>query len=411
MYFHDWDNHLDWNDMVLNACGACAGALPFTSFARIRRYGTNEEDKSEPGSWTFGLAIAGGVALIATYLVTSTDLGHYQAWPFWFALDNKKPFHVLSIHEGLPALIGVSYVLYHVVDERRRSLPFRVLVAIMLTIHLGVALPRPDGPEPVHENVPGARAPIQIPHAKKAPTIDGQIDPAEWAGAASFELKSFDPYATAEQKAEESQKDNFGPELPTRALVQWDEQALYVAFDCKSADVWARKLSRDDPSLPGDSCVELFLDVDAAERNYFEIEVSPGNCVQDLFVYIPEAPQWTPHFSVPFVNLNGWDSKGLKTAVAVQGGACDLVGANAPIEARRLPKTEGYTVEIALPWADMKGRAIPPVVGSLLRANLCRIEKPRPRDSAPSSYLAWSPTRVPLTFHRPQFFGSWQLGN
>lgn len=408
MYFHDWDNHLDWNDMILNACGAAAGALPFTSFARIRRYGAGEEDKVTPANPAVALGIVAGLVALAAYLVAGTDLGHYPEWPFWFALDNNKPFHVLTLREGLPALLGISYVLYHVVDERRRGLPFRVLVGILVAIHAGVVPPRIEGPQAVHERSVGPA--LTIPRAKTPPRIDGKLDPEEWRGAASVELRCFDPDAEPHQKAEESQKDFFGPEFPTRALVQWDDRALYLAFECSSADVWARKLPRDDPSLPGDSCVELFLDVDAAERTYFEIEVSPANVVQDLFCYIPEAPQWVPHFSQPFVSLNGWDARGLETAVQVQGGACELLEANETVAARKLPATSGYTVELALPWAALKGRAIPPRVGSLLRANLCRVEASRPRGASPSSYQTWKPTRVPLNFHRPQFFGAWVLG-
>lgn len=408
MYLHDYDNHLDWNDMILNACGACAGALPFTSLARIRRYAEGDEDRSDPGSWAFGLGVAAAVAALAAFLVLATDMGHYPAWPFWTELNNKKPFHVLTLREGLPALLGISYVLYYVVDERRRGLPFRALVGILLALHLAVAPPRSDQEQPVHEDVPRAR----IPRAKKPPTIDGKLDQGEWAGAAELSLRCFAPNATHKQREEESQADKFGPELATRALVQWDETALYVAFECATEDVWARKLERDDPTIPRDSCVELFLDPDASERTYYELDVSPANAVQDLFVYWPEPPSWRPDpMRVNFVNMNRWDAHGLRTAVAVQGGECELLEPTSREgEARKHPSARGYTVEIALPWADLRGRHAPPHPGSLVRANLYRIDIARPRKKDAGSYLSWSPTWVPLDFHRPQFFGVWEFG-
>ena len=56
-----------------------------------------------------------------------------------------------DVREGLPALIGVAYVLYHVVDERRRGLPFRVLIVALLAIHFAVTPPRSDRGIDVHE--------------------------------------------------------------------------------------------------------------------------------------------------------------------------------------------------------------------------------------------------------------------
>jgi hypothetical protein len=411
MYYNDWDNHLDWNDMILNACGACAGALPFTCFARIRTYAAGKEDQSEPGSWAFGLGIAAALAAIVGLLYSKNDFGHYPAWPFWTELDNRKAFHVLTLEEGLPALLGIAYVLYYVVDERRRGLPFRALVGAMLALHLGVTPPRSDRELPVHEVIP---APARIPRAKKPPKIDGKLDPEEWAGAAVLTLHPFASLSDVPEgmKTDDTRMEKLGPELPTKALVQWDDQALYVGFDCASEDVWARDLQRDEPSLPGDSCVEVFLDVDAAERTYYEFEVSPANRVQDLFVYWPASPSWWPSASTKFVNLNGWDSKHLQTAVQVKGGECELLPEkDTENKPRKLAKTQGYSVELAIPWGDLKGRAIPPHAGARLRANFYRVEIPRPRVQDAGSYLSWAPTRFPLDFHRPQFFGVLELGD
>jgi len=89
-------------------------------------------------------------------------------------------------------------------------------------------------------------------------------------------------------------------------------------------------------------------------------------------------------------------------------------------EARKRPPSRGYTVEVALPWDDLRGRAVKEdgntgkhtvVPGARFRANLCRIEYQRPYDQPgfPHSYLTWAPTHAPLDFHRPMFFGTWEL--
>jgi len=119
-----------------------------------------------------------------------------------------------------------------------------------------------------------------------------------------------------------------------------------------------------------------------------------------------------------FVNLSGWDSKHLKTAVTVQGGECDLIKVGAP-SVPRTQATLGYTVEIAIPWADMKGRAVSPDFhtgasplkpGARFRANFYRVETYRNATPLPGTYMAWSPTHAPLDFHRPQLFGELTLG-
>jgi hypothetical protein len=303
-----------------------------------------------------------------------------------------------------------------VVDERRRNIPIAALVGVLVAWHIGVHLPT-DAGEAVHENVPR----VTIPHAKGAITIDGKLDEADWANALRVELHGFAPDADEDDK--KKQPFAYGPELATEARLLWDENWLYVAFVCSSQDVWARDLPRDNAEIANLPCVEVFLDLDAAERSYYEFEVSAANRQADYFVYFPELPQWTPAPMVrDFVNLDGWDSKRLQSAVTVQGGECDLLPPGAPLAKRTKPPTDGYTVEIAIPWGDMKGRvctphpmsgASPLKPGARLRANLYRIEPSRADPAAsplPATYMAWSATHAPLEFHRPYFFGELTLG-
>jgi hypothetical protein len=262
---------------------------------------------------------------------------------------------------------------------------------------------------------------VKVPRAQAPIAIDGLLDEKEWAGAAQVELHGFAPFATEEQRAANVQ--HFGPELETRARLLWDEKTLYVGFACVSTDVWARKVERDDPSIAQSPCVEVFLDPDAAERTYYEFEVSAANQVQDLFVYWPQAPQWAPNpHAVSFVGLNRWSSPAFRSAVSVQGGACEL--AEQPNVERKLPPTAGYSVELAIPWEDLRGRALwdhaanggsgapaAPRKGALFRANLYRIEQRRPVgfNSTIDTYQAWAPVHAPLDFHRPQYFGVLEL--
>lgn len=415
MYFHDTYNHLDWSDVFLNLCGASMGALPATSLLRIRRHAEGRADEVERGSLVPGaLGLAALAALLGTIL-TRTEIGHYPEWPFWTELDNKKPFHTFNAREGIPAILGAGALLYYVVDERRRAIPYPALLAFLLAVHVAVKPVGFGAGQPVHESgVPT----LEVPRARGPVAIDGTLDPEEWKGAARVELRSFAPRATDEQRAQ--QASTFGPELGTTARLLWDDAALYVAFECASEDVWTGAVGRDDPSIAQLPCVEVFLDPDAAERTYYEFEVSAGNAVQDLFVYWPGSPSWAPDPSgnraPAFVGLNRWDARAFKSAVSVQGGACE-VGYRG--EARKAPPTRGYVVELAIPWEDLRGRALwdpvkmapcPPAPGARLRGNLFRVEPRRAPGAAPQdTYMTWSPVHAPINFHRPQFFGVLEL--
>jgi hypothetical protein len=424
IYFNEVKEHLDWSDMCLNTCGAACGALPWTALARLRRYSEGKEDAFERGNMVPAFLGVLGIAAVIVFLRTSCTLGHDQLWPYWDQLDAHKPFHQFTLKEGIPALLGLATVLYYVVDERRRNLPVGVFVFVLVAWHIGLSLPS-DAGIPLHENVPV----VTVPHAKGPIAIDGKIDEKEWEGALKVSLGPFAP--TADEDDRKKMPQAFGPEQRTQARLLWDEKFLYIAFECETKDVWARDLPRDDERLAQTPCVEVFLDPDNAEHTYYEFEFSAANRQADYFCYIPEIPQWVPAPTMrEFVNLAGWDSKNLQSAVSVQGGEVDLVGADAQLDApRQNPATQGYTVEIAIPWHDMQGRSVSPNIatsvspvkpGAVFRMNLYRIEPCRPATmmkpgtqdviAVPTTYMAWSPTHAPLDFHRPQFFGQLILG-
>ncbi len=418
IYWGEINQHLDWPDMCLDACGAALGALPFTTLARVKGHtaGTAEADPVATSSERLQLVV--GALLFAGFLAAlllGTQLGHYPEQRPWEMLDNRKPFHTFGPREGVPAVIAVTLLLYFVVDERRKRIPLCVLLAVLGLWHVGLRLPKNEG-EPIHEKVPQ----VKVPRAKGPVTIDGKLDPAEWAGALEVELHGYAPNM-AEQfessrgaRLRENAKPTLGAELETKARLLWDDRALYVSFQCATQDAWARDFARDDAAIASSPCVEVFLDVDCAERAYYEFEVTAANRVQDLYVYWPVPPQWIPNpvLGEEFIGLPGWDSKHLETAVSVDG-ELDLLAVGVPAEARTKPPTKGYAVEIAIPWADLKGRAVgleqQPKPGARFRANLFRVEPRRP-PSEPATFMCWSPVHAPLTFHRPQFAGLLTLG-
>ncbi len=197
-----------------------------------------------------------------------------------------------------------------------------------------------------------------------AVTIDGRADELTWTaldGVGRFENVR-------------------GPEAAlTRSVVAWDDDNLYVLFVCVDENAWGT-LTERDAAIWTEEVVEVFLDPDGDGRNYAELEVNPHNVVVDLLIPAPGEGSSQERLA--------WNIEGLKTAARIQPG-------------------EGWTVEIAIPWASLgrTGVTAAPKPGDRWRVGLYRIERPLgPEDPDTNrQYLAWS--RTERHFHEPERFG------
>ncbi|NOZ29604.1 MAG: hypothetical protein GXP39_16330 [Chloroflexi bacterium] len=197
--------------------------------------------------------------------------------------------------------------------------------------------------------------------------IDGRLDEPAWA--------------TAEVAPLVRNLDGGPAQFGTEARLLWDDEHLYVAFVCEDPDIWGTMLERDSP-LWEEEVVEVFLDANHNGRLYFEFEVSPRNIQLDLMVVKrPGEPPQT---------FFEWDCQGWETAVQIDGTLNDRSG-----------RDRGWTVEMAIPLAEIYTAPHPPQPGDVWRLGLYRIE--RPQNTAPHLY-AWSPTRA-ATYHIPERFG------
>ena len=68
------------------------------------------------------------------------------------------------------------------------------------------------------------------------------------------------------------------PTIKTQARLLWDDQALYVAFDCEDRNIWGNYTEHNDP-IYDEEIVELFLDPWGHGKKYFEFEISPRGVV------------------------------------------------------------------------------------------------------------------------------------
>lgn len=198
--------------------------------------------------------------------------------------------------------------------------------------------------------------------------VDGILDEPIWSAVEKMALSEV--------------RDGSPPAWRTDAMIVWDSTYLYVAFAARDPDVWATMTERD-ARLWEEEVVELFLDPDGDGKNYVEWEFNALNTVLDLLMSAAYSAGGSADF--------GWDSEGMLSAVHVDG----------TIE-NRDDRDAGFTVEIAIPWADLVGVSdvpIPPNDRDRWRMNFYRYE------SASNEYTAWSPTGA-INFHMPEKFGT-----
>ena len=167
----------------------------------------------------------------------------------------------------------------------------------------------------------------------------------------------------------------------TVTRICYNDQALFVRFDCADRDIWGTLRQRDDP-IYDEEVVEVFIGPgEETPIDYYEFEVSPHGVMLDLTVHSPNG------------NRNGmvadfaWDCPGLEWAAGYDEAA------------------QHWWAVMVLPWASI---GAPGQLPKLWRANFYRIE--RPHDSA-AEFSCWSPTLTdPADYHRPARFGLLELG-
>jgi len=224
-----------------------------------------------------------------------------------------------------------------------------------------------------HYEAPRLDAPI---------VIDGIIDDAEWGGVPWTD--SYILYGTLTGV----------PVTATRGRIAWDAERLYVAVEAEDHDIWSTYTARD-ANLWEQDVLEVFIDPEGDARGYMEFEVSPRNVVLDLWVE-------TPLFSQGGPSHMEWNAAGLATAVRIDG----TLGGASTATAERQDTDSGWTLELALPWADasiVSGvMSLPPQPGDVWRMNLTRYDY---RRTSREELSQWSPSAKKGAWHEPSEYG------
>jgi hypothetical protein len=252
-----------------------------------------------------------------------------------------------------------------------------------ITLAVGAEIPDNDmlAPFPHPKGYVCYRTPSPI-------TIDGKLNDPAWDAA---------PWTDAFVDIEGDKQPK--PRFRTRVKMLWDDEALYIAAELEEPHVWGT-LTEHDSVIFNDNDFEVFLDPDADNHLYGELELNARNTTWDLLL------------SKPYKDLGkaitSWEIVGLKTAVHVDGTLND------PRD-----KDTGWTVEIKWPWTGLKELAelsYPPKHGDAWRINFSRVEwdteivdgKYRKVPKRPEHNWVWSPQGV-IDMHRPERWGYLQF--
>ena len=159
----------------------------------------------------------------------------------------------------------------------------------------------------------------------------------------------------------------------------YDEQNLYIAYECNDSDIWSEFSHRDDHLWEKDA-VEIFIDTDGILNSYYEIQVSPNNVLFDAHLEIP-----TKTDDDEIISFN---VKGIQTAVSMDGS----LNMHADMD-------KSWTVEIAIPIAGLNEEKASLESGTW-RVNFFRMNHDKMGERPE---LGWSPTQG--DFHIPAKFG------
>jgi len=255
------------------------------------------------------------------------------------------------------------------------------LLALLVPVSLCVAFPVPETPF----NPPTCLC----PYTPQAPVVDGTPDEPCWEIA---------PWTTDFVDIRGGQWP--APAHRTRARLLWDEEALYVAAELVEPGLWGT-FTTHDAIIYHEHDFEVFLDPDGDTHDYYELEINALGTVWDLFLTRPYRDDGTA--------LNGWELAGLRSAVALTGTL------NRPEDV-----DQGWTVEMALPWAALREaahRELPPRPGDAWRLNFSRVEwqlevvdgaYTKQRDAQgkalPEENWVWAPQGL-VAMHYPERWG------
>lgn len=227
--------------------------------------------------------------------------------------------------------------------------------------------------------------------AKGKLTLDGNLDKEFWADAPwTDDFVDIEGYIRPK------------PRFRTRAKMLWDDEAIYFGAELMGDEIWSHVTKRDDVIFQ-DNDFEIFIDPDSDTQCYFEFEMNARNTVWDLLL--------TKAYRDGGKAMNGFDLKGLRTAVKIDGRLNDPSANNVK-----------WTCEVVMPFETLTeccgyGEKAPKP-GDYWRINFSRVQwkvdvvdgqykkriDPETGKPLPEDNWVWSPTGI-INMHYPELWG------
>ncbi|BAX78504.1 carbohydrate-binding family 9-like protein [Labilibaculum antarcticum] len=206
-------------------------------------------------------------------------------------------------------------------------------------------------------------------------TVDGKMDEASWK---ETEVRALDFFYNIEQASDQQN---------TSFRMMWDDENLYVFFDCKDQYITARETKRDGAPY-FDDCAEIFLIPAPDSLNmHFGFELNLYKTAND-FIYLNNMNKGENAV------IKGYNPD-YKTAVSIQGTVND----NSDIDT-------GWCMEMAIPLSVFKGVGYAPIAEGVQWAFLAvRQNRDDAKGDRRSTSTIFSIYDIEKNVHQPNRFG------
>jgi hypothetical protein len=167
----------------------------------------------------------------------------------------------------------------------------------------------------------------------------------------------------------------------TVARLLWDDEYLYVGFECSIDGIRTKITERDGPVWEGEAA-EMFICPKGADAIYYEINFNPKNVIYDSRIESWKYEEQVKHWQKWAKDFNA----DIKSAVQIQRDDDN--------------KVTGWTVEAAVPFKDLDvaGREAP-MAGDVWLFNVFRVAA---LADGTQELSHWQPVKP--EFHRPHQF-------
>lgn len=222
----------------------------------------------------------------------------------------------------------------------------------------------------------GEQALFKVSRTNEPITIDGRMNESDWK---KTEERSFDYYYRID-KPSDKQK--------TKFRMLWDDENLYVFFECQDQYLTARETKRDGQPYY-DDCAEIFLiPVPDSLNIHFGFEINLNKAIND-FIYINR-----------FYNSKNGVLKSFNPDIQVEVLKDGTVNDNSDID-------KGWNMEIAIPLKLFRGVDIffPVKIGAkwaFLAARQDRNDETGDRRSTSTIFPIYD---IKKNVHQPSRFG------